>query len=220
MQVVAVDILGPLVKSEGGNSYILVIGDHFTKWMEVYTIPNQEAVTVARKLVDQFFCHFSAPEQLHSDQGKQFESTVMQEVCRLMGIRKSRTSPYHPQCDGQVERSNCTLLDMLATASQNHPFDWEEQLPKVCMAYNTSVHASTGYTPFFLMFGRQARLPIDLVYGDKGEVSTPVTEYATDTKRTLEEVYWFVKSWQWPIGDRKNNVMISRCMASYLRKMI
>lgn len=74
LQVVAVDILGPLVESDAGNSYILVVGDYFTKWMEAYAIPNQEAITVARKLVDQMFCRFSPPEQLHSDQGKQFES--------------------------------------------------------------------------------------------------------------------------------------------------
>ena len=165
LQVVAVDILGPLMESVAGKSYILVAGDYFTKWMEAYAIPNQEAVTVARKLVDQTFCRFSPPEQLHSDQGKQFESAVLHEVCNILGMKKTRTSPYHPQCDGLVERYNRTLLDMLATTTQTHPFDWEDQLPKVCMAYNTSVHASTGYTPFFLMFGRQARMPIDLMYG-------------------------------------------------------
>lgn len=188
MQVVAVDILGPLPESTAGNSYILVAGDYFTKWIEAYAMPNQEAVTVAQKLVDQMFCRFSPPDQLHSDQGRQFESKVMQEVCKILGIRKSRTSPYHPQCDGLVERSNRTLLSMLATTTHRHPFDWEDQLPKVCMAYNTSVHASTGYTPFFLMFGRQARLPIDLVYGTKVEQSH-ATEYATATKHALEEAY-------------------------------
>ena len=100
----------------------------------------------------------SPPEQLHSDQGKQFESTVMQEVCNILGMKKSRTTPYHPQCDGLVEHYNRTLLDMLATTSRDHPFDWEDQLPKVCMAYNTSIHTSTGYTPFYMMFGREARI--------------------------------------------------------------
>ena len=107
LQVVAVDILGPLTESDGGNSYILVAGDYFTKWMEVYAIPNMEAVTVAR-------------DQLHSDQGKQFESTVMREICNILGMKKTRTSPYHPQYDGLVERYNRTLLDMLATTTRNH----------------------------------------------------------------------------------------------------
>ena len=122
MHIVAVDFLGPLPQSTAGNSYILVASDYFTKWMKAYAIPNQKAITVARKLVDQMFCHFSPPEQLHFDQGKQFESAVMQEVYSLLGIKKSRTSLYHPQYDCLVERNNCTLLDMIATTSWGHPF--------------------------------------------------------------------------------------------------
>ena len=76
---------------------------------------------------------------------------------------------------------------MLATTAQHHPFNWEDQLPKVCMAYNTSVHASTGYTPFYLMFGRQARMPIDLMYGTNNEKAVPTIEYAASTKKALEE---------------------------------
>ena len=184
--------LAPCQKAQQlGNSYILVAGDYFTKWVEAYAIPNQEAITVARKLVDQLCCRFSPPDQLHSDQG-QFESEVMQEVCNILGIKKSRTSPYHPQCDGLVECSNCTLLSMLATTTQSHLFDWEDQLPKVCIAYNTSVHASTGYTPFFLMYDRQARLPIDLVYGTKVN-HTHASAYAMSTKRAFEEAYSLVR---------------------------
>ena len=148
LQVVGVDIMGPLPESEAGNLYVLVASDYFTKWVEVYAIPNQEAITVAKKLTDEMFCRFSPPEQLHSDQGRQFESELMKEICKLLNIRKTRTTPYHPQCDGLVERFNRTLLDMLATTTREHPFDWEDQIRKVCMAYNTSVHSSTGFTPF------------------------------------------------------------------------
>ena len=153
MQIVAVDILGPLSESEAGNSYILVAADYFTRWMEAYAIPNQEATTIAQKLTDELFFRFSPPEQLHSDQGCQFESELMLEVCKLLGIRKTRTTSYHPQSDGLVERFNRTLLSMLATTAKDHPLNWEGQLRKVCMAYNTSVQATTGYTPFYLMFG-------------------------------------------------------------------
>ena len=171
-QVMAVDFLGPLPESEKGNSYVMVVGDYYTRWMEVLAIPNQEASTVAEKLVDEVFLRFSPPEQLHSDQGCQFESTLMAEICKILQIKKTRTTPYHPQCDGLVERFNRTLLSMLATSTQNHPFDWEQQLRNVCMAYNTSVQSSTGFTPFYLMFGRQARLPIGIIYG----TSTPENE--------------------------------------------
>ena len=93
MQVVAVDILGPLPESEAGNSYVLVAGDYFAKWMEAYPIHNQEAATVARKLVDERFCRFSPPEQLHSDQRRQFELGLMKEICNILKIKKTRTSP-------------------------------------------------------------------------------------------------------------------------------
>ena len=147
MQVVVADILGPLPESEAGNSYVLVASDYFTQWMEASAIPNQEAITVARKLTDEKFCRFFPPDQLHSDQGKQFEAEVLQEICRILKIKKTRTTPYHPQCDGMVERLNRTLLSMLATTTRDHPFDREDQIRKVCMAYNTSIHSSTGYTP-------------------------------------------------------------------------
>ena len=106
-------------------------------------MPNKEASTVAIKLMDKVFCHFSIPEQLHSDQGRQFESKVIEAICKILHIRKTRTTLYHP--DGQVERFNRTLLAMLATCIEEHPFQWEEKLTKVCIAYNTSIHSTTGY---------------------------------------------------------------------------
>ena len=115
--------------------------------------------------MDEFFCRFSVPEQLHSDQGRQFEANVMQEVCRLLQIDKTRTTPYHPQSDGLVERFNRTMLAMLASTVEEDPSNWEQHLRKVCMAYNTYVHPSTGYAPFYLMFGCLARLPVDIMYG-------------------------------------------------------
>jgi transposase InsO family protein len=103
MQLVAMDIVGPFPESPSRNTYVLVVADYFTRWTEAYPILNQEAITVARKLVDEFFFRFSPPEQLHSDQGRNFESEVIGEVCKLLGMVKSRTTPYHPQCDGLVE---------------------------------------------------------------------------------------------------------------------
>ena len=162
MQMVAVDILGPLPQTQSGNKYILVAGDYFTKWIEAYAIPNQEAITIAQKLLDEMFCRFSLPEKLHSDQGRQFESEIVKQLCRLLKIEKSRTTSYHPQSDGFVERFNRTLLNLLSTSSGQHQSEWDMNLRKVCLAYNTSVQSTTGYSPFYLMFGREARLPIDI----------------------------------------------------------
>ena len=183
-QIMAVDLLGPLPESQHGNSYVMVVADYFTRWMEAIPLPNQEASTVADRLVDEVFMRFSPPEQLHSDQGKQFESKLMTELCKLLHTKKTRTTPYHPQCDGMVERYNRTLLNMLATHYKEHPWDWEQHLHKVCIAYNTSVHTSTGYTPFYLMFGQQACLPVDVIYGTSPSDHQLPSEYAV----TLQHV--------------------------------
>jgi transposase InsO family protein len=189
MQIVAVDILGPLPKTKDGNAYVLVASDYFTRWVEAYAIPNQEAVTVAQKLVDELFCRFSTPEQLHSDQGRQFESDLIAEVCRILKIHKTRTTPYHPQGDGLVERFNRTLLDMLATMTKEQPGDWDGHIRRVCLAYNSSIQATTGYTPFFLMFGREARLPLDLMYHSCTPETVTHSEYATRMKDSIEKAY-------------------------------
>ena len=123
MQMVAVDIL-----ANNRNSYVLVASDYFTRWAEAYSIPNQEAVTIARKFALEFFFCYSIPEQLHSDQGRQFESQVIAEVCKLLKIKKTRTTPYHPQGDGLVERFNRTLLSMLATTIKDHEGTWEDHI--------------------------------------------------------------------------------------------
>ena len=170
------------------------MADYFTKWMEAYAIPNQEAPTIAQKLVDEFFCRFSLPEQLHSDQGRQFESAIISQICSILHIEKTRTTPYHPQSDGLVERFNRTLTAMLATYADTHPFDWEYHLPKVCMAYNASEQVTTGYSPFYLMFGRQARIPADLICAPpQTSQSTPSqSEFAKSLCSSLSEAYQYV----------------------------
>ena len=142
----------------------MVVGDYFSCWMEAFPIPNLEASTVAEKLVDEMFLWYSTPEQLHSDQGRQFESQRMMEICKLQ-TNKTRNTPYHLQSDGLVEIFIRTMVAMLVSCPKDNPLDWEKHVRKVCMVYNTSVQASTGYTPFFLMFGRQARIPVDVMYG-------------------------------------------------------
>ena len=157
--------------------------------------PNQEAETVAKKLVDEFICRFSIPKQLHSDQGRQFESQLVTQVCKLLHIAKSRTTPYHPQSNGLIERFNRTLIQLLATCTEEHPFHWEEYLCKVCMAYNTSKQSTTGYSPFYLMFGRNARLPIDVMYvSDNQGQNTLLLEYVRTLQATFAEVFECVRA--------------------------
>ena len=189
LQIVAVDILGPLPVTAQGNKYVLVACDCFTRWVEVYAIQNQEALTVAKMLVDEMFCRFSPPEQLHSDQGRQFEADLLKEVCTLLQIHKTRTTAYHPHCNGLVERFNSKLLDMLSTTVKDHKMDWDQCIRRVCLAYNSSVHASTGYSPFYLMYGRQVNLPVDLMYGSTPHEACTLGDYAHTLRNNLTEAY-------------------------------
>ena len=111
---VALDVLGPLLTSESGNKHILLIIDYFTRWPEAYSLPNQEATTVAEVVTKEYVCRYGFPLELHSDQGRNFESQVFQEMCHLLGIRKTRTTPLHPQSDGMVEQMNRTLEAQLS----------------------------------------------------------------------------------------------------------
>ena len=161
---------------------------------------------MARKLTDKFFFRFSPPEQLHSDQGRNFESAVISEVCKLLGVVKTRTTPYHPQSDGLVERFNRTLLSMLATAAVEQPFDWESQLRRLCLAYNTSIHPTTGETPFLLMFGRQVRMPVDVMYGTFTPQPSTVPQYVADLRSNLEAAYQRVRDCMGRKLDRQKEV--------------
>ena len=165
LERVALDILGPLPDSDRCNKCSLIIGDYFSKWTEAYAIPNQEATTAARVLVGEFMARFGIPRQIHSDQGRNFESKVFQEMCKSLGMDKTRTTPLHPQSDGMVERFNRTIEEMLSKFVAENQRDWDSHLPILMMAYHSAVHETTSFTPCELMFGRQIDLPIDLQLG-------------------------------------------------------
>uniref|UniRef100_A0A3B1JG75 Gypsy retrotransposon integrase-like protein 1 n=1 Tax=Astyanax mexicanus TaxID=7994 RepID=A0A3B1JG75_ASTMX len=165
MERVAVDVLGPFPVTDSGNRFVLVAMDYFTKWPEAYAVPDQGAVTTADILVREFFCRFGVPEELHSDQGRNFESEVMAEVCRILGIHKTRTTPLHPQSDGLVECFNRMLAAQLAMVSDKNQRDWDRHLPVVLLACRSAVQETTGFTPALLMFGRELRTPVSLAFG-------------------------------------------------------
>jgi hypothetical protein len=195
MERIAIDIMGPLPVSENGNRYLLVTMDYFSKWPEVYPIPNQEARTVANALVREFFCRFAIPKELHSDQGRNFESNLLKEVCAILGIRKTRTTPYHPQSDGMVERFNRTLAAQLSLFINENQTDWDEHLSSVLLAYRTAVHKSTGQTPAKLMMGHELRLPVDLIFGRPPDENTECeTDYGKALSDSLERAHQFARS--------------------------
>ncbi|MCG8624913.1 MAG: DDE-type integrase/transposase/recombinase, partial [Proteobacteria bacterium] len=194
MERIAMDVLGPLPESTTGNKYIVIIADYFTKWPEAFAIPNQEATTIANLLVREVVCRYGVPLELHSDQGRNFESTVFAEMCSLLGIGKTRTTPYHPQSDGMVERLNRTLETQLSMFVEDHQKDWDVYLPMLMMAYRTAIHDSTKCSPAKLMFGRELKLPIDLLYGRPSEEkSNNSTTYAEQLLQTLEHTHEFAR---------------------------
>lgn len=154
--------MGPLPETVHGNKHLLVVMDHFTKWCEVFPTKDQKASTVAEILVNRVFSRFGPPTIIHSDQGRNFESNLMHEICQLMGVHKSRTTAYHHQRDGLVERQNRTLQDNISSFVSAYQDDWDNWVSLAVYAYNTSCHESTGFSPYELVFGRVARKPLEL----------------------------------------------------------
>ena len=158
---VAMDIVDMSVTTENGNRHVLVIFDCFSRWTEACPLLNKMAVAIADTFFKLIICHFSIPAVIHSDQGREFENQLMQELCLLLGAHKICMTPYHPASDGLVERFNRTLLMMLAMFTGEHRDDWDDLLPAVMIAYCSSMHESTG-SPYHLMFGDECTLPMDV----------------------------------------------------------
>ena len=162
LQFVTMDYL--TIEKAMGYENILVIIDHFTKFAQAYPAKNQKAVTTAKLVLD-FIRRYGFPEKFHSDQGQNFVGKVMKNLYKLTGIKQTKTTPYHPMGNGLSERFNHTLLSMVGTLTSEKKKAWPKYLPDLVMAYNSSTHDSTGFSPYFLMFGRQPRLPVDVVMG-------------------------------------------------------
>ena len=163
-QTMAMDIMGPL--SESGkerNQYILVMGEYLTRYIITAPMPDQTAETVARTFVNNVILIHGVPEKVLTDQGTNFQSNIMNVLYKQYGITRLKTTAYRPQCDGMVERVNRTLADILASYVSKEPSKWSDFLPSANFAYNTAVHSSTGYSPFYLMYGREAMEPQDMI---------------------------------------------------------
>ncbi|GFT10349.1 retrovirus-related Pol polyprotein from transposon 412 [Trichonephila clavipes] len=186
---IAFDILGPLPKTVSGNKYLLVVMDYFTKWPEVYPIPDQEAPTVAEAVVQHWISRYGVPLQLHSDQGRNFVSAVLKGVCELLGIDKTKTTPLHPQSDGMVERFNRTILNNLSLMVSKNQQDWDQKVPLFLLAYRSAVHETTGYSPSQMLFGRDLRLPCDLLFGRPPDTPSSPEEYVQNLQARFEDVH-------------------------------
>ena len=188
---VAIDLLGPLPESDSGNRWVMVVGDYCTKRMEAYPLPNATASTVALKLVQEFICRFGVPQELHSDQGTNFESEVFGEMCRLLGITKTRTTAYNPKSDGMVERFNKTLINIVAMLinPKRRQRDWDEFLPYATFAYRCTPQDSTGESPNMMMLGREVSIPVDLVTRCQEPQDETNTDFAEALRTNMQEAH-------------------------------
>ena len=162
-EVMSMDITGPHPKSREGNEYIMTVVDSFSKFAEAFPIRVHTAQVVAKRLVDGVFSRYGVPLRLLSDQGPEFESALIRELCKSYGIEKLRTTGYQPRTNGACERFHRTLNSMLAKVVSESQRDWDKHVAPVMAAYRSTVHRSTGYSPNFIIYGRENRAPVDLV---------------------------------------------------------
>ena len=177
--------------SKGGFENILIVKDHFTKYAQAFPTINQTANTTAKTLYEKFMIHYGFPAKIHSNQGRNFESDVIKALCKLVGIKKTRTTCYHPQGNGNCERFNRTLMDMLGTLQPDEKSDWKRHVATMTHAYNCTRHETTGYSPYYLMFLQQPRLPIDIILNvDPGKQNTQMYPALVESMRKrLQHAY-------------------------------
>ena len=168
LELVCIDFLS-LEICKGGFQNVLIVPDHFTRFAQAIATKHQSAKTTAEALYNNYIIHYGIPLKLHSDQGASFNGKIIHELCKLTGMKKSRTSIYHPSGNGMCERFNRTLMNMLGTLKQEQKVDWKKYPGPIVHMYNETWHTSAGMSPFFLMFDRQARLPVDFLFHEHGD---------------------------------------------------
>ena len=191
----AIDLVGPIIPaSTGGYKYILVLTDFATKWPEAIPLKSISTEAVATALLN-IFTRLGVPKEILSDRGTQFTSSMMTEVYRLMSIKGLRTTPYHPQCNGACERLNGVLKKMLKRLCVEQPKLWHRFINPLLFAYREVEHRSTGYSPFYLMYGREVRGPMQILK-ESLEGKTPQDEetqtayqYVLELQERLQETY-------------------------------
>ena len=168
----------------------MVIVDHFTRFAACYATRNKKGKTAADRLFNDFGLRHGFPNRIMHDQGGEFENELFDQLQHLSGVQKSRTTPYHPQSNGKCERINRTILGMLRTLKESQKSKWKDHLQKVVHAYNSTVSSATGFSPFYLVYGREPRLPVDLAF-ENTEVSEPKSyrAYVDQWQHAMKDAY-------------------------------
>ena len=203
MEEVAIDLMGPFPEAESGNKYVLVIVDSFSKWMEAYPVPNIEAKTVAEKLVLEFVSRFGVPYQIKSDRGKQFDCELFEQMCVMLEVEHRMSTPFHPQGNSRVERMVKVVGNLISTFCQSYR-QWDRNLPLLTLAYRSTVHEVTGFTPNYVMMGREVALPLDIMLGtlDPNDRTT-APEYVSHLQNRLRGCFEEVRNHLKQTGEKQ-----------------
>ena len=185
LEIVAMDFT-TLDMASNGTENVLVLTDVFTKYTVAVPTRHQRATT-ATAIVKEWINKYGAMERLHSDQGRNFESAVVKELCATYGILESHTTSRHPEGNGQCERFNRTLHNLLQTLSQKEKLRWPQHIQGLVYCYNTTPHAMTGYSPYYLLFDRHPHLPIDSIVQCNAS-DEPVTDWVSQHQECLQNV--------------------------------
>ena len=166
LELVHLDFLTLGGKTDGIKSInVLIVTDHFTQYTQAYVTPKQTAVIVAKTLWENFLVHYGWPEKILTNQGKSFENNLIWELCELAQVKKLCNSPYYPETNGQFEQFNATLIGMLGTLPSHAEKNWQEWIATLTHAYKCTVSSVTRFSPYFLMFGRTLKIPLDVEMG-------------------------------------------------------
>lgn len=185
MEKVFIDVVGPLDKDESNNSYILTIQCELSKYVEAYPMKSKSLLEVATNFVNNFILKYGIPDKCASDRGTEFLSSLFKDVCKILGITTLQSTSYHHQSIGSLENTHKSLANYLRIQTDNHPHSWSTWLPFWCFSYNTSVHSSTQYTPFELIFGKKCKLPSNLIQ-DKVDPLYNYDDYPLQLKYRLQ----------------------------------
>ena len=184
LATLSTDVLGPLPVTPRSNRYILVVTDHFTKWVEIFAVPDQTAVTSANVILNEVIARYGSPQFIHSDLGSNYESQIFIELCKLMELRKTRTSVRNPKGNGQVENFNRTLVRMIKANLKGEQENWDLNLGCLAAAFGATPSASTKFTANMLMLGREVRIPGEIRCGIAlDSTCRPVNSYGEYVQR-------------------------------------
>jgi len=188
MEEISLDLMGPFPESSAGNKYVIVLVDSFSKWVEAYPIPNIEAKTVAEKVVMEFISRFGVPHTIKSDRGRQFECELFSEMCHLLEVEHRMSTPFHPQGNSKCERMVKVVGNLISSYCHDYK-EWDANLPLLTLAYRSTVHEVTGFTPSYIMMGREVLMPLDIMIGveDQGRKHLPV--YVEELKGRLHQCF-------------------------------